>query len=184
MSYFLRPDGRMSDYPVPHKRIVDQLKPVALSMFLVVLYFLMPPNREAVRFARERLQRFPADWSLFREERDPEQRLHRNFGMNYDAPIFIRDNLGRDDRLQLPPRAYVTPYCPAGKDSWTDPRFIYYVAGPVRAYGWQGLLRPEATHALVIDTLSTPPGLRIVDLMQDEFREQVTELYRRAERRR
>ena len=144
----------------------------------------MPPNREAIRFARERLDRFPADWSLLREERDPEQRLRRNLGMNYDAPIFIRDNLGPDDRLQLPPRAYVSPYCPPGKDSWTDPRFIYYVAGPVRTYVWQGSLRPEATHALVIDTLTTPPGLRIVDVRQEGTRDEVTGLYRRAERRR
>ncbi len=164
-------------------RIAGQLKLVVLSLVLTLIYFLLPPNREAIRFARERLRWFPSEWSLFRAERDPDRRLRLNYGMNYDAPIFIRDNLEADDRLQLPPRVYISPYCPPGEDGWTDPRAIYYVAGPLKTYAWLGSIRPEATHALVVDTLGATPGLRIVDVRPQVVRNQVTDLYRRAERR-
>lgn len=165
-------------------RMLGQIKLVVLSLVLIVAYFLLPPNREAIRFARERFRRFPAEWSLFRTERDPERRLRLNYGMNYDAPMFIRDNLDVDDRLQLPPRAYISPYCPPGEDGWTDPRAIYYVAGPLKIFAWLGSMRPEATHALVVDTLGATPGLRIVDVRPQAVRDRVTDLYRRAERRR
>jgi uncharacterized RDD family membrane protein YckC len=154
-----------------------------LAILLALVHFLLPPNREAIRFARARIALFPAEWSQYRDERDPEQRLRSNYGMNYDAPIFIRDNLGADDRLQLPPRAYVAPYCRPGEDQWVDPRAVAYVAGPVKVFAWLGAVRPEATHALVVDTLGVTPGLRIVTLESPADREQIAALYRRAERR-
>ena len=155
----------------------------ALAIVLVAIHFALPPNREGIRFVRGRIALFPSEWRAFRAEQDPEQRLRASYGMNYDAPVFIRDHLGPGERLQLPPRAYVSTYCPPGEDGWTDPRFITYVAGSVRSFAWLGQVRPEATHALVVDTLNAVPGLRIIGLDSPEQRDRVTGIYRRAERR-
>lgn len=174
------PDGRWAFFQTP---AVRHGLLVLLAILLASAHFLLPPNREAIRFARARVALFPTEWRQYRDERDPEQRMRMNYGMNYDAPIFIRDNLGAGDRLQLPPRAYVAPFCRPGEDQWVDPRAVVYVAGPVKAFAWLGAVRPEATHAVVVDTLGATPGLRIVTLESAEDRDQITALYRRAERR-
>jgi len=162
-------------------KVARELALIALSLVLVTVHFLLPPNRGGVRFVVERLKTFPAEWSFFWKERNPEMRMRADYGMNYDGPIFIRENLKSNEILQLPPRTYLSRYFPPGQDGWAEPRFIYYVAGPLKTVAWRGTIRPDATRALVVDTLGAEPRLRIADLDGPLARDRIAELYRGAD---
>ncbi len=159
------------------RRLPRELLVAFFSLALVGIYFLLPPNREGARFVLHRLGAFPAEWSLWKE-RDPEARMRANYRMNYDGPIYIRDHLEPGEILQLPPRAYLSRFFPVGQDGWAEPRFIYYVAGRLWTVSWKGRFDPNATVALVVDSLAAGMTLRIVSLDPPGARDRIEALYR------
>jgi hypothetical protein len=159
-------------------RLSGELLLILLSATLIAAHLLPSPNRGGVRFVLHKLSALPAEWSFLRSERSPEDRMRANYRMNFDGPIFIRENLKVGEILELPPRTYLSRYYPPGQDGWAEPRFIYYVAGRLKTVPWEGVGHATATHALVVDTLGGEPALRIVNLSQPGMRDRVEELYR------
>ena len=98
----------------------------------------------------------------------------------------------------LPPRDYLLQLVPRDQANWADPRFIYYMAGPVKTVR-VGYAREEtATHAILLtvaessssggrdetlDGLARRAGqaqVSLVDLRDPAERARVYEVYRRG----
>jgi hypothetical protein len=154
---------------------------MVLSIVLVVVYYALPPNQRAPRFVVEMARTFPGEWHAFQSGGDAEQRMRMKYRMNYDAPMFLRSNLVENDRIQLPPREYLGSFFPDNQLRWVEPRFIYYIAGPVRTVPWTGQLDPDATHALFVEETGKAPVLRTVQLRDAQVRKFITDLYSEAE---
>lgn len=115
------------------------------SALLLCVFFALPVNRTSRGFLVGHLKEFPREWKLYRETPDHEERLHRYMRLNYKVPVKIQESVPNATVL-LPPRAYL----PSGQADWADPRYIYYVVGPLRTVLWGRARADQADYAVLI----------------------------------
>jgi hypothetical protein len=79
-----------------------------------------------------------------------ETRLRSALGLNYTIPTDVAGWLRPGDVFLLPPSAYVQARMGPEQSSWAEPKYFYYVAGPVRTMTTDESLVREATCSILL----------------------------------
>jgi hypothetical protein len=124
------------------------------SIALVLVYLALPTSSASRRFIIGNLKAFPDEWGLYRKMPDHEERLHGYLELNYRIPAQLRQSVP-DAVVLLPPRAYLLNLLPSDQVDWADPRYVYYMAGPVRTVRWGRERMEQATYAILISALDS-----------------------------